>query len=122
MYIVCVSLFYDSPIFTFCFLMMRRTPRSTRTDTLVPYATLFRSQAIFPIYPGLGSALAVSACHKQKADRTDVFFREIGRAHVSPVTNAHLVCRLLLEKITMRFDRRISAWNEDKDYGLDLPR
>src|SRR3546814_8856644 len=23
---------------------------------------------------------------------------EIGRAHVSPVTNAHLVCRLLLEK------------------------
>src|SRR3546814_3940530 len=24
--------------------------------------------------------------------------REIGRAHVTPVTNAHLVCRLLLEK------------------------
>ncbi|WNZ77127.1 hypothetical protein [Pseudomonas sp. P105] len=43
-----------------------------------PLKTLFRSlqtteQAIFPIYPGLGSALAVSACHKQKADRTDVF-------------------------------------------------
>src|SRR3546814_1812390 len=25
-------------------------------------------------------------------------FAEIGRAHVCPVTNAHLVCRLLLEK------------------------
>src|SRR3546814_3662533 len=25
------------------FLMIRRTPRSTRTDTLVPYTTLFRS-------------------------------------------------------------------------------
>src|SRR3546814_5103042 len=26
-----------------CFLMRRRPPRSTRTDTLVPYTTLFRS-------------------------------------------------------------------------------
>src|SRR3546814_20253977 len=26
------------------FLMMRRPPRSTRTDTLFPYATLFRSE------------------------------------------------------------------------------
>src|SRR3546814_16570426 len=29
-------------IFFFC-LMIRRPPRSTRTDTLVPYTTLFRS-------------------------------------------------------------------------------
>src|SRR3546814_12741460 len=28
----------------FFFLMMRRPPRSTRTDTLFPYTTLFRSQ------------------------------------------------------------------------------
>src|SRR3546814_10246538 len=28
----------------FCFLMIRRPPRSTRTDTLFPYTTLFRSQ------------------------------------------------------------------------------
>src|SRR3546814_13710385 len=27
----------------FCFLMIRRPPRSTRTDTLFPYTTLFRS-------------------------------------------------------------------------------
>src|SRR3546814_18682530 len=27
-----------------CFLMIRRPPRSTRTDTLVPYTTLFRSR------------------------------------------------------------------------------
>src|SRR3546814_3325983 len=30
-------------IFTFFFLMIRRPPRSTRTDTLFPYTTLFRS-------------------------------------------------------------------------------
>src|SRR3546814_6876607 len=32
--------------FVFCFfLMIRRPPRSTRTDTLFPYTTLFRSAA-----------------------------------------------------------------------------
>src|SRR3546814_15051831 len=30
--------------FFICFLMIRRPPRSTRTDTLFPYTTLFRSQ------------------------------------------------------------------------------
>src|SRR3546814_273852 len=30
-------------IFFFFFLMIRRPPRSTRTDTLFPYTTLFRS-------------------------------------------------------------------------------
>src|SRR3546814_849062 len=30
-------------IFSFFFLMIRRPPRSTRTDTLFPYPTLFRS-------------------------------------------------------------------------------
>src|SRR3546814_15677565 len=30
-------------MFIFVFLMIRRPPRSTRTDTLFPYTTLFRS-------------------------------------------------------------------------------
>src|SRR3546814_4627743 len=29
--------------------MIRRPPRSTRTDTLVPYTTLFRSDAVFDV-------------------------------------------------------------------------
>src|SRR3546814_15238890 len=33
-------------LMSYCFfLMIRRTPRSTRTDTLFPYTTLFRSAA-----------------------------------------------------------------------------
>src|SRR3546814_8609195 len=32
----------------FFFLMIRRPPRSTRTDTLFPYTTLFRSPAALP--------------------------------------------------------------------------
>src|SRR3546814_2833950 len=33
-------------LFSFFFLMIRRPPRSTRTDTLFPYTTLFRSARI----------------------------------------------------------------------------
>src|SRR3546814_13766554 len=31
-------------LFFFCFLLILRPPRSTRTDTLFPYTTLFRSE------------------------------------------------------------------------------
>src|SRR3546814_18955796 len=37
-YIVCKSIFF--------FLRILRPPRSTRTDTLFPYTTLFRSRAL----------------------------------------------------------------------------
>src|SRR3546814_8609790 len=36
-------------MFLFFFLMIRRPPRSTRTDTLFPYTTLFRSTGILAI-------------------------------------------------------------------------
>src|SRR3546814_8596856 len=36
-------MFVDVDIAVFFFLMNRRPPRSTRTDTLFPYTTLFRS-------------------------------------------------------------------------------
>src|SRR3546814_15152470 len=45
--------FYGSAsaaIFSFFFLMIRRPPRSTPTDTLFPYTTLFRS-AFSPAAP-----------------------------------------------------------------------
>src|SRR3546814_11913006 len=35
-------------LFFFFFLMIRRPPRSTRTDTLFPYTTLFRSSGPDP--------------------------------------------------------------------------
>src|SRR3546814_4659768 len=34
----------------FFFLMIRRPPRSTRTDTLFPYTTLFRSAEMLTVY------------------------------------------------------------------------
>src|SRR3546814_17790290 len=50
MLVVCVSLVrVDTSLAVLCccfFLMIRRPPRSTRTDTLFPYTTLFRSQLL----------------------------------------------------------------------------
>src|SRR3546814_5464788 len=98
--------------------MRRRQPSSTRTYTLFPYATLFRSvRAAENSRADSGSRAASardcrgknhnrylpSTSHRDRdrhaAVRLDRRYRQIGRAHVcTPVTNAHLVCRLLLEK------------------------
>src|SRR3546814_3854245 len=43
-------------MFIFFFLMIRRPPRSTRTDTLFPYTTLFRS-APDVVFTGTDAAL-----------------------------------------------------------------
>src|SRR3546814_15073353 len=40
-------------VYLFFFLMIRRPPRSTRTDTLFPYTTLFRSGALQHVRPCL---------------------------------------------------------------------
>src|SRR3546814_12742585 len=40
----------DTSTIVFFFLMIRRPPRSTRTDTLFPYTTLFRSKTVHDLY------------------------------------------------------------------------
>src|SRR3546814_12314571 len=59
------------------FLMIRRPPRSTRTDTLFPYTTLFRSLAVAILVGvgGVGTAVVITGA---------VFARqtiEFGRPH-----------------------------------------
>src|SRR3546814_5398417 len=39
--------------------MIRRPPRSTRTDTLFPYTTLFRSQRLYELVPVLQALLGL---------------------------------------------------------------
>src|SRR3546814_14439137 len=50
-----VFVFY---VLLFFFLMIRRPPRSTRTDTLFPYTTLFRSDAQRAVQLAVPPALA----------------------------------------------------------------
>src|SRR3546814_16163463 len=45
-------------MFVIFFLMIRRPPRSTRTDTLFPYTTLFRSTDFAPLIEGFARAEA----------------------------------------------------------------
>src|SRR3546814_12195765 len=53
----------------FFFLMIRRPPRSTRTDTLLPYTTLFRSR--YRAFKQLEKAKAISASHPVSVDVRD---------------------------------------------------
>src|SRR3546814_13199258 len=58
-------------VFFLFFLMIRRPPRSTRTDTLFPYTTLFRSSGTPrpPGSPARGSAPAPAPAACPAADR-----------------------------------------------------
>src|SRR3546814_15311386 len=55
----------------FVFLMLRRPPRSTRTDTLFPYTTLFRSIEILD---------AIAAAAREGGAPADAIFAEAMRA------------------------------------------
>src|SRR3546814_965166 len=50
--------------------MIRRPPRSTRTDTLFPYTTLFRS-AILILEQSVGSALHMEHLFRVRADTAE---------------------------------------------------
>src|SRR3546814_3466283 len=106
-------------------LMIRRPPRSTRTDTLFPYTTLFRSapSALSTSASKLASLtclirsllMEISGVVSKKTWPIIAALpgKEIGRAHVlTPVTNAHLVCRLLLEKKNKQYTHRTPYLND----------
>src|SRR3546814_7973080 len=87
------------------FLMIRRPPRSTLTDTLFPYTTLFRS-AMATILPSAWkrfTAALLSSGSTRSEEHTSG----------TPVTNAHLVCRLLLEKKKKQNDNKTRTQQED---------
>src|SRR3546814_8127138 len=109
------------------FLMIRLPPRSTRTDTLFPYPTLFRSLRQPDVLRRVVPLVAVARGQRPAdvlqvvagieplgnlADRLAqrLAVAQVGRAcqgvdlpdrkstRLNSVTNAHLVCRLLLDK------------------------
>src|SRR3546814_2959006 len=110
--------------------MIRRPPRSKRTDTLSPYTTLFRSMgrllqafklvsAAQPVYDRVvhaqrskqlprgpapeeiaDAAVQAGIINVQEAQllKDSQAARDRKRTRLTPVTNAKLVCRLLLEQ------------------------
>src|SRR3546814_10518403 len=88
--------------------MIRRPPRSTRTDTLFPYTTLFRSQdeasACSWSRPFGGTAEGSGDRAGGRGEQLRGSCPRVARSpdrkstRLNSITNAHLVCRLLLEK------------------------
>src|SRR3546814_16645859 len=56
--------------------MIRRPPRSTRTDTLFPYTTLFRSPWFFPALSH-GVDISILACTKYIVGHSDVMIGSV---------------------------------------------
>src|SRR3546814_11946658 len=83
-------------LYLFFFLIMRRPPRSTRTDTLFPYTTLFRSQPAAGLDVKRSDRLDLTAVARRREvgrseqhpgmalphEHGDLGVQEIGRAHV----------------------------------------
>src|SRR3546814_16997334 len=88
----CIQLFQSSVVSVLVFfLMIRRPPRSTRTDILFPYTTLFRSPRRTRRAPAPSSASATRRRSGRqgsagrpwsRASRRRSSTQQIGRAHV----------------------------------------
>src|SRR3546814_8090451 len=83
--------------------MIRRPPRSTRTDTLSPYTTLFRSRAVGPgnkcrddSLRVLGVNFSCKRCVDQLgAGRSNVGHAESRRAHLGTRQQPEIAARCL---------------------------
>src|SRR3546814_19141985 len=100
-------------MYFFFFLMIRRPPRSTRTDTLFPYTTLFRSAKTFGIKTGTpvweakqkcpGIAI-VNARHDRYVEFHDEIKKEIDR-HI-PVYRTWSIDEVSCELMGPQRDRK----------------
>src|SRR3546814_14293164 len=95
--------------------MIRRPPRSTRTDTLFPYTTLFRSvrmanDALERVRKGLRKELKPSQSRTLKGDRKIL----LKRAH--EVSDRE---RLIMETWTGAFQQLLAAYeHKERFYGI----
>src|SRR3546814_11583780 len=75
-----MSVSLDSWVIVVFFLMIRRPPRSTRTDTLFPYTTLFRSR--YRAFPHRARDSGDGACRPYPAGGE--YARRLWRARAQP--------------------------------------
>src|SRR3546814_4401909 len=74
--------------------MIRRPPRSTRTDTLFPYTTLFRSDERFALRKlGNVDLLERESLRTLRRSRSDRSHRSLAGPHVLPHRVCSSVCR-----------------------------
>src|SRR3546814_1909002 len=83
--------------------MRRRPPRSTRTDTLFPYTTLFRSQLSFAQQHDQRPALAVADCMELRVQTA------FGASDTSG--NSPFLSRLAAVRCALRWVASIINWS-----------
>src|SRR3546814_20182496 len=88
---MCLTFYYSFAVdrFVFCFvLMIRRPPRSTRTDTLFPYTTLFRSHRNRLVQP-VAAELSLRHLRVVPRVRERLQVHPLGRGPVSLAERLH---------------------------------
>src|SRR3546814_15460071 len=94
--------------------MIRRPPRSTRTDTLVPYTTLFRS-----VYPGGGGLKKlIEAGYVTEAPTLGELARKIG---VDPAGLERTVAKMN-QYSALGVDPEFGKGNEEIDREIEIGR
>src|SRR3546814_13887304 len=93
------------------FLKIRRPPRSTRTDTLLPYTTLFRSTCIRAhcTIDEAGYRLAANAeCHLKSPEEMAHLFRAFPEALANTLEIARR-CRFSLEELRHDYPEELTT-------------
>src|SRR3546814_14351283 len=89
--------------YTCFFLMIRRPPRSTRTDTLFPYTTLFRSRRRRWRWRRFGERCV--AVRRKRFERGD----HLARAALHQVATGHFLGRTLEPAMLDRKSTRLNS-------------
>src|SRR3546814_5593960 len=117
----------------FVFVMIRRPPRSKRTDTLFPYKTLCRSRLtdddgavhvrvrlVWPLSDSVAPAEALEASHWEPADRamfSAAWEAELAGLPEFETSTLHMVCGLLLPIWKRLPDESTRVYRLQTDYG-----
>src|SRR3546814_18349831 len=94
--------------------MIRRPPRSTRTDTLFPYTTLFRSPLLFGVHHPVLLAVGVGVVAAGSQRRLDCF-----RAVLHERTDHVADDFRALEQFGERFGRMLDFRSEERRVGKE---
>src|SRR3546814_4828733 len=111
-----ISLCVLYSIFLFFFLMIRRPPRSTRTDTLFPYTTLFRSfDEAGPVHiVGVGRRRLDDGVEEGEEGWNPAVLRHDRRITLRQA-HRHLLDRLLLQPGVGGVDHMLQAAVDSRD-------
>src|SRR3546814_15301240 len=90
-------------MYFFFFLMIRRPPRSTRTDTLFPYTTLFRSISVREVFQRLDPERVARELEPALIEAMDRITRDVAERFQPGLWNA------LPEFVRKRLVQRVQA-------------